>query len=70
MTKIQKMTEAIPETVPKYHCQRCNKELETPVEKKAIYVFDQKTGEPVLICTSCVKPTDLFIWGDESVLQS
>lgn len=67
--KIRRMIDTIPSIVPKWYCGRCGKPLKTPLEKEAVYVAPKKgMDEPMLVCPGCVKRTDLYIWGNESVL--
>jgi hypothetical protein len=67
--KIRRMIDAIPDTAPKWFCGRCKNPLKTPLEEEAVYVAPKKgREEPMLVCPGCVKKTDLYIWGNESVL--
>lgn len=52
--------------VSRYTCNRCGAALVSPVEKTALYVWDGI--DALLICAACVKPSDLYIWGDETYL--
>lgn len=67
---IRKMADAIPGSGDRrYFCNRCKMELALPLEERAVYVLDQETDGPALVCPGCVKSSDLYLWGDPSVLK-
>ncbi len=66
--KIQKMIDAIPATEKEWHSNRCDTAIPQPVEINGVYVFNGE--EPELICVNCIKPTDLYIWGNPEVIRN
>jgi len=62
-----KIKPAITSKVRVYLCDDCGKPLNPPVESTSLYVL--RGNEPRLICVGCVKPTDLYIWGNINYLD-
>jgi len=60
-----KKAHVLPERV--YLCEICGKVLDNPVDSTALYVL--RGNVPRLICTKCVEPTDLYIWGNIIYLE-
>lgn len=64
--KIKRLSDATPELLAKYHCQRCDRIIPVP-ETDGVYLWDGQSTR--LVCPSCVRITDLYIWGNKGVLD-